>query len=65
MVTQDKDMIHMPMNYTESLVAIEGMVSIVGEGAAKESEEAAPLATTSRYFIFSHNTNILTLSFIV
>ncbi|XP_063938287.1 putative F-box protein At3g49980 [Daucus carota subsp. sativus] len=44
-----RDMIfHMPMNYTESLVAIEGMVS-VGEGAAKEErQEAAALATTNR-----------------
>ncbi|WOG81623.1 hypothetical protein DCAR_0100774 [Daucus carota subsp. sativus] len=32
MVAQGRDMIHMPMNYTESLVSIEGMVS-VGEGA--------------------------------
>ena len=53
LVTQGRDMIfHMPMNYTESLVAIERMVS-VGEGVAKEErQEAAALATTNRYFIF-------------
>nr|XP_017245162.1 PREDICTED: uncharacterized protein LOC108216825 [Daucus carota subsp. sativus] len=48
MVAQGRDMIHMPMNYTESLVSIEGMVS-VGEGAVKEErQEAAPLAATNR-----------------
>lgn len=66
LVTQGRDMIfHMPMNYTESLVAIEGMVS-VGEGAAKEErQEAAALATTNSYFIFSHNTtSYLSLLFV-
>ena len=65
MVTEGRDMIHMPVNHTESLVAIEGMVS-VGEGAAKEErQEAAALATTNRYFIFSHNTtSYLSLLFV-
>lgn len=65
MVTEDMNEYYMPIDYTESLVAIEGMVSVPKKAAKEERQETA-LTAADRYSNFSHNSiSYLSVAFVI